>query len=49
MVSRVKIIIGGIGISSSNPLNFPDIIVIITTTKPDPIENNKCPACSVGR
>ena len=49
MVSRVNKIIGGIGISSSNPLNFPDIIVRITTTKPDPIENNKCPACSAGR
>ena len=37
------------GISSSKPLNFPDTIVRITTTKPDPIENNKCPACSAGR
>ena len=37
------------GISLSNPLNFPDIIVRITITKPDPIENNKCPACSAGR
>ena len=49
MVSRVNKIIGGMGISSSNPLNLPDTIVKITTTKPDPIENNKCPAYSAGR
>jgi len=49
MVSRVKRIIGGMGISSSNPLNFPDINVRITITKPDPIEKSKCPACSIGR
>ncbi len=49
MVSRVNKIIGGMGISSSNPLTLPDTIVKITTTKPDPIENNKCPAYSTGR
>jgi len=42
MGSKVNKIIGGIGISSSNPLNFPDIIVRTTTTKPNPIEHNKC-------
>lgn len=48
-MSRVNNIIGGIGNSSSNPLNLPDTIVSIKTINPEPIEKSNLPACSAGK